>query len=174
MSPSWSDETVPAALLLEDLDQEMASTRRMLEHVPEGKGDWRPDEKSFSLTDLATHVANLPGLGVMMLETEELDALSRPPRERLETSAALLDSFDRNVERLRTTLDAATGAQMEGDWTLRAGEQVFLSRPRRSLLRTMVVSHMVHHRAQLGVYLRLLGVPVPGMYGPSADERSVS
>jgi len=174
MSTSWSDETVPAALLLEDLDQEMASTRRMLERVPDGKGAWRPDEKSFSLTDLATHVANLPGLGVTMLETEEMDALSRPPREALETTKDLLDRFDQNVEKLRATLDATSSARLEGDWTLRAGERVFMSRPRRSLLRTMVLSHMVHHRAQLGVYLRLLGVPVPGMYGPSADERPSS
>lgn len=174
MSTTWSEETVPAALLLEDLDDELASTRRMLERVPDGKGGWRPDEKSFSLTDLATHVANLPGLGVTMLETDEMDALSRPPREALETTKALLEQFDRNVERLRTALGATNGDRFEGEWKMRAGDRVFLRGPRRSLLRRMVLSHTIHHRAQLSVYLRLLGVPVPGMYGPSADERASS
>jgi uncharacterized damage-inducible protein DinB len=171
MSIKWSQETVPAALLLEDFDQELASTRRMLERVPLDNGDWRPDEKSFCLADLATHVADVLGLGVAILETEELDALARPPRQAAQNVKELLDRFDRNAERLRAALDTADSAEFTSDWTLRAGDRVFLCRPRRSLLRTMVLSHMVHHRAQLGVYLRLLGVPVPGMYGPSADDR---
>jgi uncharacterized damage-inducible protein DinB len=170
MSTHWSQESLPAALLFEDLDQELASTRRMLERVPDDKGDWRPHEKSGSLAELATHVADLAGLGVMILETEELDALARPPRQTLRTSEEMLARFDQNVQRLRAALDGTDAARFEGEWTLRAGERVFAARPRRSLLRTMVLSHIVHHRAQLGVYLRLLDVPVPGMYGPSADE----
>lgn len=162
-------EAIPIPCI-DDWEDEMASTRRVLERFPDGQGDWRPHEKSRSLAELATHVADGPGLGATILETEELDALTRPRQAPLGTSAELLERFDRNVERLRAALNTVDGERARAEWTLRAGDQVFVRRPRRALMRTMFLSHTIHHRAQLGVYLRLLDVPVPGVYGPSADE----
>jgi uncharacterized damage-inducible protein DinB len=152
------------------MDDELASTRRMLERFPDGQGAWRPHEKSKTMGELARHVADIPGLAATILETEELDALKRPPREPLGTSAALLELFDQNVTKLRTALSKAKDDRLIADWTLRMGDRVLIRRPRRALLRTMFLSHMIHHRAQMGVYLRLMDLPVPGMYGPSADD----
>jgi uncharacterized damage-inducible protein DinB len=155
---------------LDDMEEELASTKRVLERVPEGRGGWRPHEKSKTLGELARHVADIPSLAATILETEEMDALTRPPREPLGTTAELIAHFDGGVRALRAALSRADDERMRGEWALRAGERVFVRRPRRALLRTMFLSHMIHHRAQLGVYLRLLNVPVPGVYGPSADE----
>lgn len=167
MTPEALQEAIP---FLDDMDAELASTRRMLERVPDAHAAWRPHEKSKSLSELATHVADTVGLAATILETEELDALQRPQREPLGTSAELLERLDENIARLRTALDAADAERLDAEWTLRAGDRVFVRRPRRALLRVMFLSHMIHHRAQLSVYLRLLEVPVPGMYGPTADE----
>jgi uncharacterized damage-inducible protein DinB len=158
------------AFLHDDLDAELASTRRMLERVPDGQAAWRPHEKSKTLSELATHVADCVGLGATILETDELDALARPRREPLATSAELLQRLDENERRLRDALSTVDDDRLSSEWTLRAGDRVFVRRKRRALLRVMFLSHMIHHRAQLGVYLRLLDVPVPGMYGPTADE----
>ena len=170
MSDAPSKGPLPRELLFGDFDQELASSRRMLERVPDGKGDWRPHEKSRTLAQLATHVADIVGLAVTILETEELDALQRPRREPLTTAADLVARFDENAARLHGALAAAPDDRLWGVWRLRAGDHVFVEQPRFALMRVMFVSHMVHHRAQLGDYLRLLDVPVPGMYGPSADE----
>ena len=156
---------------LDDMQDELASTRRTLERFPDGRGMWRPHAKSRTLGELATHVADIPGLAATILETEELDALKRPRREPLGTSAELLERFDGNVTQLRTALSAVGDDRLGGSWTMRAGDQVLIRRPRRALLRTMFLSHMIHHRAQLGVYFRLLDVPVPSVYGPTADEQ---
>jgi uncharacterized damage-inducible protein DinB len=155
---------------IDDMEEELASTKRVLERVPEGQGSWRPHEKSKSLGELARHLADIPGLAAAILETEEMDALARPPREPLNTSGELMAHFDGGVSALRAALGRADDERMRGEWALRAGDRVFVRRPRRALMRTMFLSHMIHHRAQLGVYLRLLNVPVPGVYGPSADE----
>jgi uncharacterized damage-inducible protein DinB len=170
MTAKASRGSVPIDLLFEDFDAELTSTRRVLERFPDGKGDWRPHAKSRTLAELATHVTDIPGLGATILETDELDALKRPPRTTAASAAELLERLDANAMRLRAALAAADEARLAGEWTMRAGDHVFVKRPRRSLLRVMFASHMVHHRAQLGVYLRLLDVPVPGVYGPSADE----
>jgi uncharacterized damage-inducible protein DinB len=162
-------DTVPFSFL-DDLDEELASTKRVLERVPSDRGSWRPHEKSKTLGELARHVADIPGLAATILTTEELDALGRPPRAPLSTTAELIELFERGVSALRAALSRADDERMRGEWALRAGDRVFVRRPRRALLRTMFLSHMIHHRAQLGVYLRLLNVPVPGVYGPSADE----
>jgi uncharacterized damage-inducible protein DinB len=156
---------------MEDMDDELASTRRTLERVPDGQGVWRPHEKSRTLAELATHLADIPWLAATILETEELDALARPRREPAGTAAELVATFDHNVARLRAALGKVDEARLREPWVLRAGDQVFVRRPRRTLLRVMFLSHMIHHRAQLGVYLRLLGVPVPSVYGPTADEQ---
>jgi uncharacterized damage-inducible protein DinB len=116
-------------------------------------------------------VADIPGLAATILQTEELDALTRPRHEPSDTTAALLERFDGNVKQLQAALSTVDDVRVGESWTLRAGEKVMVRRPRRALLRVMFLSHMIHHRAQLGVYLRLLDVPVPSVYGPTADEQ---
>ena len=155
---------------LDDMREELAATRRTLERVPEGRGDWRPHAKSRTLAELATHVADIPGLAATILQSEELDAMARPRRDPLTTAPELLERFDGGVAQLHAALQGIEPSRLAKDWVLRAGDQVFVRRPRRQLLRTMFLSHMIHHRAQLGVYLRLLDVPVPSVYGPTADE----
>ena len=157
--------------LLPEFDQEMASTRKMLERVPEDKLDYKPHEKSMSLGRLAAHVAELPGWGKTTLETESLNldmANYKPwvPATRQE----LLDGFDKNVREARDRLTAATDEDFGKTWTLTAGKNTIFSMPRVAVFRASVLSHLIHHRAQLGVYLRLNDVEIPGMYGPSADE----
>jgi uncharacterized damage-inducible protein DinB len=173
MSPkaqSSGSELADPAVLYEDLDREMASTRRVLERFPEDHRAWRPHEKSRPLLELAGHVAGIPGLGVMIVETEELDRRTRSPAAPPTTAAELLAQFDTNVARLRAALAKADAPALARTWRMRMGERVLVQDTKRVLLRIMVLSHMVHHRAQLGVYYRLLNVPVPGVYGPSADE----
>ncbi len=154
----------------EDLDDELASTRRMLERYPDGKGDWRPHPRSRSLAELATHVAGLPGLGATVITTDGIDVAARAPRPPLDSREALLKSFDEATAGFRTAFAKASEADLAGTWTLRAGPQVIVEGVKRLLLRRMMLSHMVHHRAQLGDDYRLLEVPVPATYGPSADE----
>jgi uncharacterized damage-inducible protein DinB len=157
--------------LLIDLDRELASTRRILERYPEGKGEWRPHEKSRTLSALATHVANIPHLGANILTTAEMDIVSRPSQSPKDSTAALLKDFDTGVARLRAAVAETDARKLNEKWTMRAGPRVLVSEQRALLMRLMIVNHLVHHRAQLGVYLRLLDVPVPGTYGPSADEQ---
>ncbi len=159
------------ASFLDDIDDELASTRRTLERFPDGRGSWRPHAKSRTLGELATHVADIPGLAATILATDELDALTRPRREPLDGATELLERFDGNVAQLRAALSTTDDVRLSQEWTMRAGEKVFVRRPRRTLMRVMFLSHMIHHRAQLGVYYRLLDVPVPSAYGPTADEQ---
>lgn len=160
----------PAELLFPDFKAEHAATRRQLERIPAGRGEWRPHERSRTLAQLATHVAELPNRGVSILTTGELDAATRTPLLPLSTAAELLAMHDASVARLEAALLQADLAMLSADWVLRRGDQVLIRGPRRVLLRTLMMSHLIHHRAQLGVYFRLLDVPVPGMYGPSADD----
>lgn len=156
--------------LLIDLDRELASTRRMLERYPAGNGEWRPHEKSRTLSALATHVANIPHHGANILTTAEMDVASRTPQPLKDSAAELLEVFDAGVARLKASVAGTDAAKLREKWTMRAGPRVLASEPRALLMRLMVINHLVHHRAQLGVYLRLLNVPIPGVYGPSADE----
>jgi uncharacterized damage-inducible protein DinB len=156
--------------LLIDLDRELASTRRVLERYPAGKAEWRPHEKSRTLSALATHVANIPNHGAAILTTAEMDVASRPPQPAKDSAAELLDVFDAGAARLKAAVAETDAAKLGEKWTMRAGPRVLVSESRALLMRLMVVNHLVHHRAQLGVYLRLLDVPIPGVYGPSADE----
>ena len=169
-SDLFSETSSAAGILYNDLDDELAATRKTLERFPDGKGDWRPHEKSRTIGELAAHVAQLPGLGLMILQTDELDAATRPPLPQVNSAAEVLALFESVAGRLRQAVAAADFAALERPWTLRRGDKVFLSRPKRALMRTMLINHLIHHRAQLGVYYRLLGVPVPGIYGPTADE----
>ncbi len=160
----------PIALLFPELDDELARTRRVLERFPDGKAAWTPHQKSRSLAELASHIAGIPRHGARLIETDELDVATRPTPANVSTAADLVQKFDEAVAALRQALPQATMELLEKPWTMRAGPKVLISAPRRRLLRDMLISHLVHHRAQLGVYYRLLDVPVPGTYGPSADE----
>jgi uncharacterized damage-inducible protein DinB len=158
---------------LGDLEHELATTRRVLERVPEEHFPWKPHEKSMTLSRLATHVVDLVHWQTMTLQSQELDLggglppdIERPPASR----EALLSTFDANVAALKEALAQASEPDLRQVWTLRMGEKVLLRMPRLAVLRTMCLSHMINHRGQLCVYLRLLGVPVPSIYGPSADE----
>jgi len=156
--------------LLIDLDREMASTRRLLERYPDGKGAWQPHDKSRTLSGLATHVANIPNHGANILTTEEMDVATRQPQPPKDSAKELLEAFETGVTRLQSAVADIDAAKLTEKWTMRMGPRVLVSESRAMLMRLMVINHLVHHRAQLGVYLRLLNVPIPGMYGPSADE----
>ncbi|MEO7043314.1 MAG: DinB family protein [Gemmatimonadaceae bacterium] len=154
-----------------DLDHEIKSTRRMLERYPEGHDDWRPHAKSMSLSKLASHTAELPQFATTMVTTDSMDFMKGEyVSHSCNSKAELLELFDSSTDALRAALSAADSAALDRTWTLRKGEDVVLSGRKRDLIRGMALNHMVHHRAQLGVYYRMLDVPVPGLYGPSADE----
>lgn len=165
-----NDTTSMLDLLYSDFEAEHAATRRMLERFPDSRHDWRPHEHSRTLAELATHVADIPNRGVAILTTNEMQAGARKPPAPLTTAAELLASHDAAVVAQRAALAKADLASLSSDWTIKRGDQVVTRGPRYRLLRTVMMSHLVHHRAQLSVYYRLLDVPVPGMYGPSADD----
>ncbi len=158
--------------LLPEFDHEMAGTRKTLARVPWEKAAWKPHEKSMTLGHLAGHLAEVASWGSFTLETDELDFATfdyQPPRHG--STDELLAAFDRYVAASRAALERTDDATAMSPWTMRQGEQVFFTLPKVAVLRSFVLSHNVHHRAQLGVYLRLLDVPVPALYGPSADEQ---
>ncbi len=159
-----------ASSLLPEFDQEMAGARRVLERVPGDRLDWRPHPKSMTLGGLASHLASAPGWIAPTFELPELDLAAFPRKPDPGTVDGILALFDRNVGIAREALSSAPDSAFQEAWTLRAGPQVFYTLPRADIYRRFGISHLVHHRAQLGVYLRLLDIPVPGVYGPSADE----
>jgi uncharacterized damage-inducible protein DinB len=159
-----------AELLYGDFPLEHASTRRTLERYPNGKGDWRPHERSRTLSQLATHVADIVNRGVAVLETDGMEVGTRQPVPPLDSASELLAHFEAGLTRLNAALANVDLEYLAQPWALRREGRVLIEHPRRILLRQMMMSHLVHHRAQLGVYYRLLGVPVPGAYGPSADD----
>ena len=161
----------PADVMFGDLASELAATRRVLERVPDGHNDWRPHDKSMSLGRLATHLAELPQLPLLVLTTDELDWAKVPYDPKvLETTAERLAVFDERAAKMQKELAKADWETIGKTWTMRQGNMIFQQNQKGILIRSAGVSHMAHHRAQLGVYLRLLGVPVPRVYGPSADE----
>ena len=175
MSASSPDRSLsPTQLLYADFEGELASTRRVLERYPEGKVDWKPHDKSMALGALATHIAELPGLGAMLLEIDEIDIAERERTAPAKNAADLLKIFDTTTAKLRTALAKASFDDLEKTWTLRMGSHVLVSGRRRELMRGLLMNHVIHHRAQLGVYYRLQGIPVPAIYGPSADEPPAS
>ncbi len=160
---------------LPEFDQEMSTTRRVLERVPDHKLDWKPHAKSMSLGQLASHVAQLPDWVSNIFSLDEFDF--RPPdgpafvMADCKSREELLALFDRSVLAARKAIAAATDPGLDTPWTLRAGPRTIFTSPRWNVFRGFGMNHMIHHRAQLSVYLRLLDVPVPGIYGPSADEQ---
>jgi uncharacterized damage-inducible protein DinB len=163
-----------ANILLPDFDQEMASTRKVLERVPEDKLDWQPHPKSHTIGWNANHLAELPGWVILTLEKTALD-IAPPDGPRYQspsfrTRQEIVDVFDKNVTTARQLLNAANDADFDVAWTLLKAGQIIFTLPRRAVLRSFVLNHVIHHRAVLCVYLRLNDIPVPGMYGPSGDE----
>jgi uncharacterized damage-inducible protein DinB len=156
--------------LLPEFDQEIDATRRVLERVPEDRLDWRPHPRSWTLGELATHVAHLPAWGAFTLEHQELDLEGMPPTPARTSRQELLSLLDEMARQARGALEGASAEELERPWTLRMGEQEIFSLPKGVVYRTTVMNHLIHHRGQLTVYLRLLDVPLPGIYGPTADE----
>jgi uncharacterized damage-inducible protein DinB len=158
--------------LIPEFEHEMAGTRKVLERIPDEHLDWRPHEKSFTLRELATHVANLPRWLGITLTTSDVDYLALPKNEPAASAAALVERFDALVVEGKAHLTSSTPEAWSETWSLRAGDRELFAMPRAACYRSFVMSHLIHHRGQLTVYLRLLNVPVPGLYGPSADEKS--
>lgn len=157
--------------LLPEFKQESASTKKMLEKVPEDKFDWMPHNKSMSLGKLAAHVANIPNWMILVLTTDEFDfATAGYKEDSAKTQQELVAVFDNNYRQALQNLEHASDETLRGSWTFRSGDHVIFTLPRIAAIRTLAMNHLLHHRGQLSVYLRLLDVPVPGMYGPSADE----
>jgi len=159
--------------LLPEFDHEMAVTRRLLERAPLAQADWKPHEKSMSLGELTTHLANIPTWAPVLIHKDGYD-MAGDAGERhdvIRNTKDLLASFDANVAEARKHLAEASDAELMKPWTLRAGEHVVFTQPRAGVLRGFLFSHSIHHRGQLSVYLRLQNVPLPSIYGPSADER---
>ena len=161
-------------MLLPEFDHEMATTRKVLERIPDDKFSWKPHEKSMSLGGLATHLANIPSWTKTPFAVDELDvAPPGAPPYRLEekkSRAEVLADFDKNVTEARASIEGATDENWQGKWSLLMTGKTIFTLPRPAVMRGFIMSHSIHHRAQLAVYLRLLDVPVPSIYGPSADE----
>ncbi len=162
-----------AESMLPEFDHEMANTRKTLERIPEEKLDWKPHEKSTTMRGLATHLSNLVSWTVHTIERDELDAApgGQPMRAKpVESVEEALETFDRNVASARAAIKGASDEHLLKPWTLRMGDKTIFTQPRFGVLRGFIMNHTIHHRAQLSVYLRLNDVPVPALYGPSADE----
>jgi uncharacterized damage-inducible protein DinB len=160
--------------LLPEFDHEMATTRRVLERVPDAQFAWKPHEKSMALGALATHVATIVWWGQVTLETNGIDlgtmgddVRPKPPS----SSAELINQFDANVKKTRERLAQIGDPEMMQPWTLKNNGHTIFTLPKISALRSFVMNHLIHHRGQLSVYLRLNNVPLPSIYGPTADEQ---
>jgi uncharacterized damage-inducible protein DinB len=163
-----------AEILLQDYDVEIANTRRTLERVPEDKPEWVPHEKSMKMGKLAMHCASLPLFGYYILEDDGMDmATSTRPKTdfTFTTRDACLERLDETSAKCRAALAAASDERLSALWKFTFGEMVISNNPRSMSYRQMCFDHLLHHTAQLGVYLRLNDIPVPALYGPSADEQ---
>ncbi|WP_460767668.1 DinB family protein [Niabella terrae] len=159
------------ATLSKDFENEMITTRKFLEIVPADRFDWQPHPKSMTLKRLATHIAELPGWVPMVFQTDGIDFETGDYQpEVVESREALLAYFEKNMAAARTYFNDAENEQyLDLPWTMRGGAVVYSTDPKKAVIRTSI-NQIIHHRAQLGVYLRLLDIPIPGSYGPSADE----
>ena len=157
--------------LLPEFDQEMANTRALLECVPEDKFAWKPHAKSMTMGRLASHVAELPGWAVYTIKQDSLELTPDMKPFHAATKKELMDGLAASAAAAREAIAGASDEHLGKTWSLIYGGKPVLSMPRAAVLRNMVFSHVIHHRGQLGVYLRLNDVAIPGMYGPSADAR---
>jgi len=156
--------------LLPDFDHEMANTRKSLERVPDNKLDYKPHAKSMSLGQLATHLATINHWVEATIGVDSFDVSTAPPNPELKSRTEILAEFDKNVAASRKLLAGATDAQLTQPWALLSEGKTVFTMPRVAVVRNFILNHTIHHRAQLGVYLRLNDIAVPSIYGPSADE----
>jgi uncharacterized damage-inducible protein DinB len=159
-----------AQMLLPEFDHEMKNTRKLLECVPDGKFDFKPHDKSMTLGGLASHVADIPRYAVATLTTEGMNFTGEEKHFSAATRQELLEAFDKNSAEAQSLISKAGDEELAKIWALSFKGQEIFAMPRAAVLRSMVLSHLIHHRGQLGVYLRMNNVEFPGMYGPSADE----
>ncbi|MBX2923248.1 MAG: DinB family protein [Chitinophagaceae bacterium] len=157
-------------MLLKEMDAEAITTHKMLQRIPDDKYDWKPHEKSMTISQLATHIAELPTWVAMALTTDGLDFATTPYNPvKIYNTKDLMAFFEKSLQEGRSELEKATDDQLEGRWVLRNGDEIYADNTKGETIR-MSFSQIVHHRAQMGVFLRLLNIPIPGSYGPSADE----
>ena len=158
--------------LLPEFDHEMATTRRLLERVPLAEAQWKPHPKSQTLGELAAQIVELPGWvgSIVNSPFADLAASEHGAKPEFKSSDELLAAFDRNVAKARAAIESKTDAEMMESWSLKHGEKVLVTMPKVGVLRSFLLNHVIHHRGQLSVYIRLKDVPVPSIYGPSADE----
>jgi uncharacterized damage-inducible protein DinB len=161
-------------MMLGEFDHEMQNTRKTLERVPDDKWDWKPHDKSGTVGWLAGHIATLPGWATMTIKTDQFDyaPVDGPSYQapKITNKNELLAEFDKNASEARASLANVSDQEIMKEWVLLAGGKPVFTMPRVACIRGMVMNHLIHHRAQLTMYFRLLGIPVPGLYGPSADE----
>lgn len=157
-------------MLLAEMDREMKTTRRLIERVPDDKLDFKPHEKSNTLGWLANHVVSLVRFPKVIAEGDGVDVVKFPRQPEVNTTPELLALLESNVTQAREAIANVPDERMQETWTLRMGDHVIFSEPRFMVFRSFFMNHHIHHRAQLAVYLRMNDVPLPGMYGPSADE----
>ena len=159
--------------LIAEIKMEAATTRKLLERVPVEKSDWKPHEKSMEIGKLAAHVAELPGWVTGTLTADEMDFAKREYKPFVPASSdELVAFFDAKVNEAIATLEKAPQEEFSKNWTLRHGDHIIFTMTKPAVIRSFALSHMYHHRGQLSVYLRLLDIPVPGTYGPTADEKN--
>ncbi len=157
--------------LIAELQQEAANTKKILSIVPSDKFNWKPHERSMSLGELSHHVAGLTGWASQTINSNELDMADYKPPILPTSTQELIDFFEENLTKSLNSLEKATDEELHQIWKLKKGDQVFFELPKIVVIRTACFNHIYHHRGQLSVYLRLLDVKIPGMYGPSADEQ---
>ena len=156
--------------LLPEFDHEISTTRKVLERMPDDRLTWKPHTRSMSLGGLATHLSNIPWWGEVTLAHSEFDTAAVGTQPEGTSRAQILETFDRNASKTRALLSGTSDAELMAPWALKRDDQTIFSMPKAAVWRSFVLSHLVHHRGQMSVYLRLLDVPVPSIYGPSADE----
>ena len=159
-----------SAVLAPEFIEEMATTRRLIERVPSEKGEWKPHPKSFALGHLTQLVAGMPGWITQTIRETYIDLGSSGWSYSFQKTESLLEQFDQHVREAREAITAATDADFDVPWSLKNGDRVFMTLPRGSAVRQHL-NHLIHHRGQLSVYLRLIDVPLPSIYGPTADEK---
>lgn len=156
--------------LLPEFEEEMKNTRKLLECVPDDKFEYQPHAKSMKLGRLATHVAEIPSWTVFTIDQDVLDMQPGHQPSLAKSRAELLETFDKGVADARKRIQSTNDADWQKNWTFKYAGKPIMSNPRSTIMRSVIMNHLVHHRAQLGVFLRLNNVAIPGMYGPSADE----
>ena len=163
--------------ILPEFDNEMANTRKTLDRVPEDKFTWKPHDKSWTMKEIATHLANLPNWSVLALKGDSFDMAPKDgaPAKTPEATSKneILEIFDKNVSDARAAIESTDDEEFMKPWALLSGGETIFSMPKIAVLRSFVMNHIIHHRAQLGVYLRLNDVAVPAIYGPTADEATM-